>query len=66
MKVTYDPDICAHAGICVDSLPSVFKIADGEFVIDQSGADEAAIRDTIAACPSGALKIVEDNETEDP
>jgi uncharacterized Fe-S cluster protein YjdI len=65
MKVTFDPDICAHASICVDTLPSVFKIVDDEFVIDPSGADEATIRDVVAACPSGALKIVEDGADQD-
>jgi uncharacterized Fe-S cluster protein YjdI len=38
----------------------VFKVVDGRFVIDQQGADEAAIRQTVAACPSGALQITAD------
>jgi uncharacterized Fe-S cluster protein YjdI len=38
----------------------VFKVVDGQFVIDQRGASEAAIRQTVAACPSGALQITED------
>ena len=60
MKVTYDPQICIHAANCVKSLPTVFKVVDGRFVIDQQGASEAAIRQTVAACPSGALQITED------
>jgi uncharacterized Fe-S cluster protein YjdI len=60
MKVTYDPQVCIHAANCVKSLPTVFKVVDGRFVIDQQGASETAIRQTVAACPSGALRITED------
>ena len=52
-------NVCIHAGT-VSSLPAVFKVVDGQFVIDQQGASEAAIRQTVAACPSGALQITED------
>jgi uncharacterized Fe-S cluster protein YjdI len=60
MQVTYNPNVCIHAGNCVKSLPAVFKVVDGQFVIDQQGASEAAIRQTVAACPSSALRIIED------
>jgi uncharacterized Fe-S cluster protein YjdI len=60
MKVTYDAQVCIHAGNCVKSLPAVFKVVDGKFVIDQQGTSEAAIRQTVAACPSGALQITDD------
>ena len=60
MKVIYDAQVCIHAGNCVKSLPAVFKVVDGKFVIDQQGASEAAIRQTVAACPSGALQITDD------
>ena len=60
MQVTYNPNVCIHAGNCVRSLPAVFKVVNGQFVIDQQGASEAAIRQTVVACPSGALQIIED------
>ena len=47
MQVTYDANVCIHAGNCVKSLPTVFKVVDGQFVIDQQGASEAAIRQTV-------------------
>lgn len=59
MQVKWDEQTCIHAGVCVKSAPEVFKVVDGKFVIDQSGADEAKIRETVAACPSGALTIEE-------
>jgi len=57
MKVTYDAATCIHAGECVKGSPSVFKVEDGQFVIDTDAAPEAEIRATVAKCPSGALKI---------
>ena len=66
MKVTYDAQVCIHAGNCVKSLPAVFKVVDGQFVIDQRGASEAAIRQTVAACPSGALQITDDQTLTHP
>lgn len=57
MKVTWDESTCIHAGKCVAGSPNVFKIEDGNFVIDESGASDDEIRATVAQCPSGALKI---------
>ena len=34
MKVTYNADVCTHAGECVKGAPNVFKVVDGQFVID--------------------------------
>lgn len=57
MNVKWDGDVCTHAGECVKGLPTVFKVVDGKFVIDQSGASEESIRKQVAECPSGALTI---------
>lgn len=62
MKVTYDPAVCVHNGQCLANLPEVFKVVDGEFTIHQQKASEDEIRKTVAACPSGALQIEEDDE----
>ena len=59
MKVTYNADVCSHAGECVKGSPNVFKVVDGKFVIDQSADTEENIRATVANCPSGALQIEE-------
>ncbi len=59
MKVTYNADTCSHAGECVKGAPNVFKVVDGQFVIDTSADSEDNIRSTVANCPSGALKIEE-------
>ncbi len=57
VKVTWDEDTCIHAGKCVANSPSVFKVIDGKFTIDESGASDQEIMDTVAKCPSGALRL---------
>lgn len=57
MKVKWDQGTCTHAGKCVEGLPAVFKIVDGQFVIDESAASEQEVRDQVAKCPSGALSV---------
>lgn len=46
--------ICAHSGICTDTLASVFKYGSEPW-IDPAGATAHAIIDTVRRCPSGAL-----------
>ena len=57
MKVSWDEGTCIHSGKCVEGLPTVFKVEDGKFVIDEAGASEEAIREMVAKCPSGALVV---------
>jgi len=55
MKINYNSDVCQHAGICVTTLPNVYMVKDGKFVIDTSKATEQELKKSIAQCPSGAL-----------
>ncbi|MCW8944099.1 MAG: (4Fe-4S)-binding protein [Sedimenticola sp.] len=57
INVTWDKNICSHAGVCVTTLPAVFKIEGSQLAIDTSAADEEKIREVCAACPSGALNV---------
>ena len=57
MEVKWDQNACEHACLCVNSLPNVFKVEDGNFVIDTNAASEAEVLETIAKCPSGALTV---------
>ncbi len=59
VQVTWDRNVCIHSGNCVKTLPQVFKVENGKFVIDPSGADDAKVRAAVAACPSKALQIKE-------
>ncbi len=57
VQVTWDKDVCIHAGNCVKTLPQVFKVENGKFVIEPSAAADDRVRATVAACPSGALQV---------
>ena len=59
LEVTWDKDVCIHSGNCVKTLPQVFRVEGGKFVIDPSAASEAEVRSAVAKCPSKALKIKE-------
>lgn len=59
MQVKWDESKCCHAGVCVKSLPEVFKIEGGEFMIDASKADEREIEEVVNQCPSGALETTD-------
>ena len=59
LEVIWDSKICIHSGNCVKTLPRVFKIENGKFVIDPGAGTDAEVRTTVAACPSKALRIRE-------
>jgi uncharacterized Fe-S cluster protein YjdI len=59
LQVTWDKDVCIHSANCVKTLPQVFKVEQGKFVIDPSAASDSAVRAAVAACPSKALKLQE-------
>jgi CDGSH-type Zn-finger protein/uncharacterized membrane protein YozB (DUF420 family) len=49
-----DRALCAHSGICTDSLPGVFRLGQEPW-IEVDGADAAAVIAIVQRCPSGAL-----------
>ena len=59
LEVTWDNKVCTHSGNCVKTLPSVFKVENGKFVIEPSAAIENDVRKAVAACPSHALRVKE-------
>lgn len=60
MKITFDGNICQHAGECVGGSPEVFSVVDNNLIIEPEKGDDEKTRATVAKCPSGALQIVED------
>ncbi|KAA8946924.1 (4Fe-4S)-binding protein [Mycobacterium sp.] len=55
IEVTYDDEVCIHAGECVRGLPGVFDITKDPWINpDGASADEVAAQ--IGRCPSGALQ----------
>jgi uncharacterized Fe-S cluster protein YjdI len=59
LQVTWDKDVCIHSGNCVKTLPEVFRVEQGKFVIDPTATDDGRVRAAVAACPSKALGIAE-------
>ena len=57
LKVKWDDTVCTHSANCVKTLPHVFRVEDGKFVINESAGTDAEIEATVAQCPSGALSI---------
>lgn len=54
VEVTFDPNICAHAGLCLRGLPEVFNLQARPWIQPERAApDELA--DVVRRCPSGAL-----------
>lgn len=55
IMVSYDDEVCIHAGNCVRSLPSVFDVKRKPWIdVDGAGIDDIVA--TVQACPSGALQ----------
>ena len=51
-KVTYDKEICVHAGVCVKTLPQVFNPKAKPWV-NTGAASKEDIQNMIKTCPSG-------------
>lgn len=65
MRVAADRDVCIGSGNCVFAAPAVFDQDDDEGLVVLLSADvdvqaAGAVRDAVAHCPSGALRIAED------
>lgn len=56
--VTFDPDVCIHAGNCVRGLPAVFDVSRKRW-IDVAAASRDEIEAQIGRCPSGALQFLD-------
>jgi uncharacterized Fe-S cluster protein YjdI len=59
ITVSYDSDVCTHAGRCVKGLPAVFDVKRKPW-IDPDGASAEEVEAQVARCPSGALKFSRD------
>ena len=57
LQVDWDSKVCIHSGNCVKTLPEVFRVEHGKFVIEPAAASEERVKAAVAACPSKALKI---------
>jgi ferredoxin len=62
LHVHADRDVCIGAGMCVLTAGAVFDQDDDGIVVllDEHPSDEAAVREAVANCPSGALSLTEE------
>jgi ferredoxin len=65
VRVAADRDVCIGSGNCVFTAPAMFDQDDDEGLVVLLSADvdvqaAGAVRDAVAHCPSGALRIAED------
>lgn len=63
--VHWDAQLCQHSAVCWHSLPEVFRPKDRPWIAIE-GAALDLIKDTVRACPSGALRYTETSESEEP
>ena len=56
LTVVWQPHLCIHSAICFRSLPAVFKPRERPWIQLQEGVTQD-IKDTVNACPSGALSL---------
>lgn len=61
ITVLWKHTLCAHSGNCVRSLPGVFIPKEKPWIKIHS-ASSPEIRAAVAACPSGALTVIENPE----
>jgi len=54
LTIIWQPDLCIHAGLCVRTLPNVYKPTERPWVKIQNATTQELI-DQIKLCPSGAL-----------
>jgi ferredoxin len=64
MRVSADRDVCIGSGNCVLTAPAVFDQDDEEGLVvllkaEVAPDDAGAVREAVARCPSGALRLVD-------
>lgn len=56
ITIVCKPDICIHSGVCVRTLPKVYKLDERPWIQMENATNEELI-DQVSKCPSGALSI---------
>ena len=57
VRVTFDPNICRHSGVCLRTLPAVFDVSRRHWIRPEL-SDPDTVIEAVARCPSGALQSV--------
>lgn len=60
MEVSVDQETCIGCGLCVSSVPTVFRLNDGgkaEVAGQPAAENEAAAEDAARECPVNAIAV---------
>ena len=52
--IIWQPGLCTHAGICVKTLPAVYRVNERPWIKPENASTEELIAQ-VKRCPSGAL-----------
>lgn len=55
--IKWQPKLCQHVGICVKSLPQVYKPRESPWISIENASTEELIAQ-VSKCPSGALSYI--------
>lgn len=61
ITIVWKPDVCIHSGICVKTLPKVYKPNERPWIQMENATSQEMI-DQVAKCPSGALSIKKEDK----
>jgi uncharacterized Fe-S cluster protein YjdI len=56
VDVSFDPEVCIHAGNCVRGLPAVFDAERKPWIVPDAAAAGSVVAQ-VERCPSGALRV---------
>lgn len=56
VTIIWKPEICQHSGICIKTLPKVYRPTEKPWIKAENATSEELI-DQVAKCPSTALSI---------
>jgi ferredoxin len=60
-KIVIERSLCSGFGACAELAPEIFEVDNGGLVSLRIGtSDDPAVFDAAAACPMGAIEIVEE------
>lgn len=60
-KIVIERSLCSGFGACAELAPEIFEVDGGGLVSLRIGtSDDPAVLDAAAACPMGAIEIIEE------
>ncbi|MGH9030146.1 MAG: ferredoxin [Acidimicrobiales bacterium] len=69
MRIVVDRDLCLGHGVCESEVPGVFSVSKKGVltILDESPAESARalVEQAVSFCPTGALRIDDEDEDEE-